>query len=327
MAMMKLDRKMALLDLCHLYGASRAPRVLSVLAQEAEDDLLWFLENSEIPSPGDFLVTKAVSRGDLVLQYTLDNIEEQEAHGHRARRLVVNWFLFCGILEIGLQADVFPLELPDTFSEVLLKELEVAPQGFWNDLGLPLLSELQRRLSGYPVREVESGPELLSLFSRFLILNSSLRSDLDMTYLFEVTKLEGNDDERALKDALQSPQTLANRLPEFSIRNKTDRLLVGICSTFNHLRELFALIEDAGENYPYLADSIRSYNRYWTDLLLPTTGLETASIVLNSFQKWADEADDEEAHRDIEEIRRFISQPQLKHENANTQVPTSPVSV
>jgi hypothetical protein len=209
---------------------------------------------------------------------------------------------------------MLPAQLPENFAGAILNELQVASEDFWSKVDLPLVSELQRRVSGSGVREIEPGEQAWKLFGRFLVLNSSIRTDPYLQFLCDVTKQEFREYEGHFNEIFASPQIFSERLAHQAWSGLAiERVSVGVCRSFYFLRELLALLEDAREHHPYMADSIRSYNRYWTDLLSSETGQRAASFILDSFERWAQEANDSDALDDIRGLRRAVSQFQFSY--------------
>jgi hypothetical protein len=221
------------------------------------------------------------------------------------------WLLFYGMLEIGIRSGMLRSELPRTFLSSAKQEFEATTEYFWTGLDLPLLSEVQRRIFGGETRQIEEGSQAHYLFQRFVILNSSIRSDPYLGILSEFTKFDFISFRTELEHALESP---SNYLAIFKTPSETmvKRVLLGVSRSFYFLPELFNLIEVAGETNPYIAESIRSYNRHWTDLLSSATGEWTVATILDAFEKWARKAKDPESLKEIEAVRTATSKFQLQ---------------
>ncbi|BFU91668.1 MAG: hypothetical protein NTAFB01_28550 [Nitrospira sp.] len=308
------DLQLNLIDLCHSYGIGGAPKTLCPLSERAEDDWSWFINATRLTSPAELLLRHLASRGDLKLQYSLDLIESQRELGIRARCVVLNWLLFHGMLEIGIRSGVIGQELPESFVNSAKQEFSVVQERFWTEVDLTLLSELQRRLSGGVTRQIDATPEARDLFQRFVILNSSIRSDPSLGLISDFTKIDFSSYRAELHDALEAPSnfvaTFTTLSPE---KNNVKRVLLGLSRCFYFFPELFNLIEVAGQANPYLAESIRSYNRYWTDLLSSETGEKTLSTVFDAFERWAVNAADEESREEIRSMRNVIWTFQLQY--------------
>ena len=134
-----------------------------------------------------------------------------------------------------------------------------------------------------------------------------LSTEASLAFLFEVENISSSDIFPQVREVLSSPELFAKSLTKpLETLEPVERILLGISRTIILLRELFDLLHDTQEINPLLADSIRSYFRYWTDNLSSVTGMRVKSSLLAAFENWALEAKDEEALKQVKTLHKMV---------------------
>jgi hypothetical protein len=300
-----------LIQLCHNYGASKAACAVTPLHVRAQYDWEWLKEEKRLSSPVELLIRYRAIDGPLLLHQSLDAIEAERDLGLRARNVLLNWVRFFGMIETGIRGGAIELDLPQNFVETAQEEFQEVPQGFFEELGLPLLTEFRRRLFEGTTRGIEADTLSYELFEQFMTLDASVRIDPYLANLAVLTKFKADSSYRSeLRNILKSPDTLVKWFAELNSNNSLlDRALPAVFRSFHFMREVFWLLKEALEtNHPFLADSIRSYNMYWTNLFSSTTGLQTLEIIFSSFEGWTYEVRDNEELKDIQFMKKVVNE-------------------
>lgn len=305
--------RLNLVQLCLSYGVSNASSTIVQLAEPTRADWNRLHRTSEIMGivPPELLVKYLAEPGPLCLQRTLDQIESEPSCGVAGRNILLNWIRFYGILEIGIQSGVVHLPLPDDFSDSIHEEFQGLTERTFELLELPLLAEFNRRLREEVTRRTESTDQSSGMFQDFIILEASMRADPYLPNLARLTRVEVDDEAEMLNEAeqiLKFPTTLVTwHITKDADTSQLRQVLPALFRAFYFLRELLNLIDTSKEmNLPYLASSVRSYNKYWTDLLWTHAGEQLLECVLSHFESWAQDAGDGVALDDIRSLREMI---------------------